>query len=98
MVITAPMKNDMTDTIEMELNPNFSISTHICLKKIRGLSGKTNTFFIKRKYCPTKINDLLIILYCYISFRKERFDLNVHIFSGKPELFVQNVVRSRKTE
>ena len=42
IVITAPMKNEISRTIPIELTPNFSISLMNCLKDIRNRSGRPN--------------------------------------------------------
>ena len=60
MVITAPMKNEINNTIPMEFTPSCSNSLRYCRKNIRIRSGREKVRPISMKYLPTVLNAFII--------------------------------------
>ena len=62
MQITAPMKNEISNTIPIELIPNCAISLRYCLRYIRKRSGRANTLPISMRYLPKVVIGLTIFV------------------------------------
>ena len=62
MVITAPMKREITITKGMESTPSFDISKKVREKNVFHLSGMENTLFMNMQYLPKEANDSEIII------------------------------------
>ena len=62
MHITAPMKNEISSTMGMELTPSWYISCSICLKKTLHRSGCAMTLFMRRIYSPNVFNESTSII------------------------------------
>jgi hypothetical protein len=73
MVITAPMKNDISNTIPIEFTPSCSISLMYWRKNIRIRSGRAKTRPISIMYFPTVLSALIMT--------RKYLSANVHYFS-----------------
>ena len=60
IVTTAPINNEIIDTIVKEFTPNFTISSKILLKYTFLFSGLLNTFPNKERYLPNILRPCII--------------------------------------
>ena len=60
MQMTAPMKNEMSSTMPMELTPSCAISLTYCFQNIRMRSGTANVRPISMRYRPNVVSHLCI--------------------------------------
>ena len=83
MVITAPMKNDISNTMPIEFTPSCSNSLTYWRKNIRIRSGRANTRPISMIYRPTVLS-ALNITYKYLNANVHYFGLFLLHLRRKP--------------